>query len=95
MGTITFTIVGDGTVGTKTKAYTLSNADINRLIAWATVVYATPPTVEVPSPPALTIAQALVAWADSVIAGTKNNVVRYEKNVAVTAVADPTPLVSS
>jgi len=95
MGTVTLTIVGDGTVGTKTKTYNFVDADINRLVAWAKVVYATPPTVAVPNPPALTVTQALVAWGDGLIAGTKANVIRHERNITVVAVPQPAPIVTT
>lgn len=83
MGTITLSITGDVSVGTKTKTYTVADADINRLVAiWKTrantVVNGT-----------ATVAQACVVWADSVIAQAKSDVVTNEKQVTVAAVADP------
>lgn len=83
MGSITLTIVGDATVLTKTKAYVVSDADVNRFVAWAKVNYA---SAAVPSP---TTTQALVAWADSTIAALKSAVVSSEKQVTIAAVADP------
>jgi hypothetical protein len=84
MGSITMTLVGDVSVGTKTKTYTASDADINRFIAWAKVAYA---TAAVPNP---TTAQAAVAWADAQINAMKMAVQAYEGNVARAAVVDPT-----
>lgn len=95
MGTVTIQVIGDASVGTKSKSYALSDADVNRLVNWAKSAYATAPTVQVPSPPPLTVAQALVAWADGVIAGTKNNVVNWERTAAQAAVANPAPIVTS
>jgi hypothetical protein len=84
MGSISFQVVGDGTVGTRTKTFTLPDAHINRFIAWAKAAYpesGTPipnpgpgqPDFEVP-----TTVQALNAWANSLMAGTKKNVQRFE-----------------
>lgn len=92
MGTITITVVGDASVGTKSKTYNLSDANINRLVAWTKTAFATTPTVAVPSPPVLTTAQALVAWADKFIARTKQDVLASEYNASINAVPAPTDI---
>lgn len=95
MGSLTFQIVGDASVGTKTKTYAVSDADVNRFVAWATAQYATKRTVAVPNPPALTVAQALNAWANEVVNGMKNNVVTRENSVALAAVPPPPPFTAT
>jgi len=90
MGTVTLTVVGDVSVGTKAKTYNFTDADINRLVAWTKKAFATVPTNAVPNPPALTTTQSLVAWADSFINTTKTNVINTERNTTITAV--PTPI---
>lgn len=80
MGSITFQVIGDGTVGTKTKTYTVSDADINRLVnCWKTLGA----TNAVPSP---TVAQALLAWADHEISDTKSSVLQFEQAAAAAAI---------
>ncbi len=86
MGSLTFQLVGDGTVGTKTKTYTISDADVNRFVAWAQHRYDVgPPPVGVTLP--LTITQALVVWADQVVANAKNGIQQYESQVAAAGVS--------
>jgi len=95
MGSITFTGVGDASIGTKTKTYTISNADMNRFAAWAIVTFATKPTNAVPNPPALSVAQAMSAWADWCMAETKTRVVARERAIAQAAVAPTPPFVAT
>lgn len=95
MGSITFQAVGDASIGTKTKTYAISDADMNRFAAWAIAKFATQPTNGNPNPPALTVAQALSAWADSVMAMTKADVVARERTAALDAVAPPPPFVAT
>ena len=91
MGALTFQLVGDASVGTKTKTYTVSNADVNRFVAWAIAKYAIAPTPKIPNPPALTPAQAVAAWADATVNDLKMGVVNMEKVTALKAVANPPP----
>jgi hypothetical protein len=95
MGSITFQGIGDASIGTKTKTYAVSDADMNRFKNWAIVRFATPKTVANPNPPALTVNQALVAWADWCMTKTKAEVVEYERNAALMAVAAPPPFVAT
>lgn len=83
MGSITITVVGDASVGTKTKVFTVSDADINRLVARAKIKYA--PVVN--GTP--TTAQAMSAMADELVAYLKQDVVSAEKQATVAAVPDP------
>lgn len=68
---------------------------MNRFSAWAITRYATQKTNGNPNPPTLTVAQALAAWADSIMAHTKADVVSRETQVAVAAVVPPPPFVAT
>ena len=63
--------------------------------AGAIKAYATPATVGNPNPPALTNAQALVAWATAWVEATKASVVSSEAATAAAALAAPTPIATS
>lgn len=95
MGSITFQVVGDASIGTKTKTYTVSNADVNRFVSWATDTFATAPTLGNPSPAPLTATQALAAWADWIMTQTKQRVIARETTVAANALPPPPPFVVS
>jgi hypothetical protein len=95
MGSITFTVVGNGGVGTRSKTFDVPDAHVTRIVNWAKAAYATPPTAEVPNPPALTNAQAFNAWATGVMDGTKANVVSHEREAGRAAVAEPTPITAT
>jgi hypothetical protein len=89
MGSLTIQVVGDATVGTKTKAYAIPDADVNRLVAFCKAAYPiqnADGTTTVP-----TVAQALVSWADGFVAGTKTNVQRFETPVP----AVPAPITAT
>ena len=86
MGSITITVVGDASVGTKTKAFTISNAHVNRLVAWAKIAYATP---ALPSP---TTAEALLAWVTDLIERTKGQITSLEYDEARKALTPPPPI---
>jgi hypothetical protein len=75
MGAITFQVIGDASVGTRTKTFAVSDADVNRLVAWAKAQLAQPGET-------LTTPQALLRWAEVSMAITKDRVVGYEKAVA-------------
>lgn len=81
MGNITISVTGDASVGTKSKVFVVSDADVNRLVAYAQANFATPPTNGNPNPPALTGAQALLAWAQTIIDQTKTAVPAYERSI--------------
>lgn len=91
----TITIGVTSTPFTGSKPFTISDADVTRLINYAIKAYATPATVGNPNPPALTPAQALVAWATAFIEGTKTSVVSMEATTAAAALAVPVPLATS
>ena len=73
MGSISFQVVGDASVGTRTKTYSVSDANINRMVAWAQS------ELRQPGDPALTVAQALLAWAETMMNTTRREVVSYEQ----------------
>lgn len=80
MGSLTIQVIGDGTIGTKTKTFTISNADVNRFVAaWQSRAA----TVAVPSP---TITQALVAFADNVMGSAKADTLDFEFRTAAAAI---------
>jgi hypothetical protein len=95
MGSITFQGIGDASIGTKTKTYAVSDADMNRFKTWAIAYFATRPTHAVPNPPALTVTQALTAWADWCMTNTKNLVIDRERRIALTAVTPTPPFVAT
>jgi hypothetical protein len=81
MGSVRIEVAG-GVVGTaKGKTFTVSDADVNRLVAWAQARFANGSTP--------TVLQALVAWADSVIARTRDDVLNYERAEALIAHQPP------
>jgi len=81
MGAVTFQVVGDGTVGTKTKTYTVSDADVNRLVAYGQSLAA---ANGVSNP---TVTQGLLAWADRVMVITKMDVRGYEQQQAAVGIS--------
>jgi hypothetical protein len=81
LGSITFQVIGDASVGTKTKTATFSNADINRLVTAAGSFVANP-----------TPTTALEFWASAMIKKTIELVDDYEKAVANAA---RTPIVGT
>ena len=89
MGSITLTLVGDVTVGTKTKTYAISDADVNRWIA--VLKTKANPVVNGTA----TIAQACVVWADSIVAQAKADVAAAELASAQAAVVAPAPIVAT
>lgn len=90
MATLTISLASTPLTGS--KAFTLSDADASRFIAWAQAAYPGPNDVN-GSPTVLTPGQALVAWASGIAAGTVANVTSYGKNAAAaTAVAGVAPV---
>lgn len=80
MGSVTFQIIGDGTVGTLSKTYTVSNADVNRHVtAWKSRIA----TAIVPSP---TTPNAMLAWADSMMAASVSIIQDSERAAAANAI---------
>jgi hypothetical protein len=95
VGTITLTTVGDASVGTVAKTWNVSDADINRLVAWAVAVYPTAPTEANPTPPPPTTNQALNRWGAGLMQGTNNNVQRHEYEKSKAEVPIPPPIEAS
>jgi L-aminopeptidase/D-esterase-like protein len=74
--------VAGGVVGTaKGKTFTLSDANVNRLAAWAQARY----TTGNGSPVVPTVNQALVMWADEVFNRTRSDILSYERAQAAIA----------
>jgi hypothetical protein len=71
MGSITFQVIGDASVGTRTKTYTVPDEHINRFVAWAKANFG-----ETTAP------QALLAWADLMMTQTRENVINYERAIS-------------
>lgn len=71
MGQIAFQVVGDASVGTRTKTYTVPDEHINRLVLCMKAGDA-----------AITPPQALLKWADLMIALTKERVLGFERSTA-------------
>lgn len=76
MGSITIQIVGDGTVGTKTKTYTVSNADVNRVVTAAMTLNG-----------AVTVTQACLDLAGLLQSTVTNLVLSSEQRTASIAIA--------
>lgn len=81
MGQITISVVGDGSVGTKSKTYSFTDAAINRLVA---AEQAAAKSAGVAANP--TVTQALVFYADAVIQGTIDGVKSFEQSAAAAAI---------
>lgn len=75
MGSVTFQIIGDGTVGTLSKTYTVSDADVNRHVAaWKKRTGAA------------TTPNAMLAWADSMMSASSTVILDTEKATAAAAI---------
>ncbi len=77
MGSITFQVVGDVTVGTKNKTYTVSDADINRLVAAYQKGDGT-----------VTVTTALLSWAADILTFSKQRVRDWESQQAFKNIVD-------
>lgn len=77
MGSITFQVVGDASVGTRSKTYAVPDAHINRLVACLKAGDA-----------AKTAPQALLEWAELMMALTRERVLTYERSAAAIAPFD-------
>lgn len=75
MGSITIQIIGDGTVGTKTKTYTVSDADVNRVVTAAKTLNG-----------AVTTVQACLDLASYLQSSVTNLVLASEKAAAATPI---------
>lgn len=84
MSTITISLSGSaiaGLTGTPTKTFTISDADLQSVINWATVAFAAS------LPPTPTPLQVLVAWTQSWANGTRDAVQTFNRTVTT-----PTPI---
>ena len=78
MSTITISLSGSaitGLTGTPTKSYTVSDADLQLLLNWATVAFAN--TFAPPPAPPPTPQQILIAWIQNWVNGTKTAVQQF------------------
>lgn len=87
MPTLTISLSGSSVVN-GSKSYTVTDADIQKVIDWAATTYGQKPGPGVPAPTPLTPQQALLAWVNSWIQGTKDAVQRFK---TVPAVVPPPP----
>lgn len=74
MGSITFSATGNGGVGTKSRTFTVSDADISRFIVWARATYGNGEGA-----PAITITQAMNAWSWDMMNSTKERILQFER----------------
>jgi hypothetical protein len=84
MGSLTIQVVGDASVGTKTKTWTITNANINRLVDFGEYIYTQKNPGTTP-----TVAQSLLAWSDWVFDHTVSKLREAEERVARDAVPPP------
>jgi hypothetical protein len=77
MGSISFQVVGDASVGTKSRTFQVPDAHINRLVEAMKPFGAQPATATT----------ALIYWAQMVMDKTKDAVMERERAAAAQAVA--------
>lgn len=77
MGSISFQVVGDASVGTRAKTFTVDDANINRLVAYLKA-----------DDPTLTTPQALLRWSELLMRLTRERVLAHERTVAAVAPFD-------
>ena len=78
MGSISFQVVGDATVGTRSKTFAVPDEAINRLVAY------------LKADDDLTTPQALLKWAELMMALTKERVLHHERQNATLSPFDAT-----
>lgn len=86
MATMTFTLTAPG--AEMTRSFTLPDADVPRIIAWAMAAYPNAPNDDAPLTPGI----AMLRWLQGALAGTMANVVSYEAEEARKAIAVPPPI---
>lgn len=79
MGSISFQVVGDASVGTRNRTFTVPDAHINRLVAYMQA-----------DDPLMTVPQALLKWAELMMAVTKDRVRNHERTTQVVPPFDAT-----
>ncbi len=84
MATMTFTLEAPG--AEMSRSFTLPDADVPRIIAWAMAAY--PNEDETP----VTANEAMLRWLQGALAGTMANVVRHEEEEARKAITTPPPI---
>lgn len=85
MATLTISMANSALATTNgSKAYTISDADITALVAWARVAYP-PPLTNPPTPDNRTNAQVLLAWFQSYVNATRDSVKKFNDDAAKAA----------
>jgi hypothetical protein len=84
MGSVTFQVIGDVSVGTKNRTFNFSDANINRLVDFGEYIYKQANPGSTP-----TVTQSLNAWAVWVVDHTKSKLREAEERVARDAVPPP------
>jgi hypothetical protein len=69
MGSISFQVIGDASVGTRSKTFIHTDENINRLVAY------------MKADNELTTPQALLKWAELMMQLTKERVLEHERRV--------------
>lgn len=85
MGSITIQVIGDVSVGTKSKTYNYSDADINRLVAYGRALFGA----------GATITQGLVAWSDQTIKQMQQQVVSDERSIAAAVASNVITIITT
>jgi hypothetical protein len=67
MGSISFQVIGDASVGTRAKTFAVPDSDINRLVAY------------LKADNELTTPQALLKWAELMMQLTRERVLEHER----------------
>lgn len=86
MATMTFSLEAPG--ADMSRSFTLPDADVPRIIAWAMAAY---PNTDPEAEP-VTPNEAMLRWLQGALAGTMANVVNYEAEEAKKALATPAPI---
>lgn len=89
MATISIGLSGSAVV-TGSKNYTLTDAAVTKLIAWARTAY---PFKNAQGVDDRTNAQVLVAWTDAFINATRDAVTKVDRDAALAQAASATPAV--
>jgi hypothetical protein len=91
MAKITFTIES-GQIGTLARTYDIADTDVPRIVAWAMSVYAPSNSLQ-DEPLPFTPNEALAAMVQGLVDTTLANVTAYEREQALKAISEPTPIV--
>jgi hypothetical protein len=84
-----FTIESEA-LGTQSRGYEIADADVPRIVAWASTVYA--PAAADGDPVQISPTEALGAMVQGLVDGTLANVVHWEREQALKNLVMPTPI---